>query len=488
MDQHRSGSPQPGPSDRPADLPGDLPGDLIVPDHNFEALILSPGGDVFLVGWIDDSTNPLRWLHIRGRGWRVSIPGDQLVRMRRHDVEEAHPTGRRHAFGFSTLGSGPAGTMQPGACEIDVQLASGLGWTRAATSRIADDEALRDTALGYLAAAPFFGNPQVEAMVQLDKGLGSALIRLNTRITQSLVATPYVERFGGPARSYRGSIIVCLYGKPEFLMLQNALFAGLPGMDEYEMIFVSNSPELGETLLREAKLAHRLYGIDQTVMLLAGNAGFGAANNAAARIARSHRIMAVNPDVFPRDADWAAKHTAVLDSRPAHETALFGAPLFYEDGSLMHAGMYFELDRGLSAQGQGFTTRELVRVEHYGKGAPPDTAAFLKPRPVPAITGAFISARRDWFETLGGFSESYVFGHYEDADLCLKSLASGQSAWLHDIKLWHLEGKGSVRRPIHEGGSLVNRWLFSKTWAPAVARDLLGPAPTNTTFDKVEAA
>ena len=36
-----------------------------------------------------------------------------------------------------------------------------------------------------------------------------------------------------------------------------------------------------------------------------------------------------------------------------------------------------------------------------------------------------------------------MFGHYEDADLCLKSLHAGAPAWLHDQRMWHLEGKGA---------------------------------------------
>jgi GT2 family glycosyltransferase len=128
------------------------------------------------------------------------------------------------------------------------------------------------------------------------------------------------------------------------------------------------------------------------------------------------------------------------------------------------------------AQGRKHETA-ILRVEHYGKGAPPDTAAFLRPRPVPAVTGAFISTARGWFDSLDGFSEDYIFGHYEDADLCLKSLAAGRPAWLQDARLWHLEGKGSHRQAQHEGGSVVNRWLFTKTWAEVVRDGLHGPAP-----------
>jgi GT2 family glycosyltransferase len=214
-----------------------------------------------------------------------------------------------------------------------------------------------------------------------------------------------------------------------------------------------------------------------SVIILNSNGGFGAANNLASAYASSDRLIIMNPDVFPNDARWIEKHSALAAALPAAQTALFGAPLYYDDGSLMHGGMYFDLDTMPNfSKSRRFET-SLLRVEHYGKGAPPDSAQFIKARPVPAVTGAFMSLDRSWFETLGGFTPDYVFGHYEDADLCLKSISAGRMPWLHDLRLWHLEGKGSVRKPQHEGGSIVNRWLFTKTWGDFVAADLLGPAP-----------
>jgi len=108
----------------------------------------------------------------------------------------------------------------------------------------------------------------------------------------------------------------------------------------------------------------------------------------------------------------------------------------------MHGGMHFEADVGLSLSSGRPIPMRMCRVEHYGKGAPPDTAQFTQSRPVPGITGAFMSLNRGWFEHLGGFTEDFIFGHYEDADLCLKSVERGVAPWIHDIRLWHLEGKG----------------------------------------------
>ena len=91
--------------------------------------------------------------------------------------------------------------------------------------------------------------------------------------------------------------------------------------------------------------------------------------------------------------------------------------------------------------------------------------------------------RRPWYERLPGFSPVFVFGHYEDADLCLRRFADGEPVFLRHIAFWHLEGRGSTRLPVHEGGSLVNRWLFTRKWLEyADEHGLLGPTPANPVF------
>src|SRR6202023_2270076 len=113
-------------------------------------------------------------------------------------------------------------------------------------------------------------------------------------------------------------------------------------------------PELADQLLKDARICSKAYGLDLTVVLLPGNAGFGVANNAAVAASRSDRILIVNPDVFPHARDWAARHTRVVEQAPADQTRLFGVPLYYDDGTIMHAGMYFDADDSVSVQGSGF--------------------------------------------------------------------------------------------------------------------------------------
>jgi GT2 family glycosyltransferase len=452
---------------------------------SIDALIIAPMGGVMIVGWIDDVSQPLSCVRLIGPDWRVVIDASRFVRVRRLDVENAIGGRRSHAFGFIGFLHFDRGGDGSGPMRVELWQSGGYSTAIQCVPTLVEDVELRDTILAHLAGATFFGIPCIESMSYLQRGVGAELVRFNQWITRRMVSAPYVERFGPQVRSPRGSIVVCLYGKPEFFFVQNCLYSGLPGIDEYEFIYVSNSPEMAETLLREAHCASLIYGLPISIVILPGNAGFGAANNVAARVARSNRLLVVNPDVFPRDRDWAKKHTELLSSVPAEQARIFGVPLYYDDGSLMHGGMYFEVDVGLSLSGGNPVPARICRTEHYGKGAPAKSVQFNRPRPVPAVTGAFISIERSWFEQLGGFTEAFIFGHYEDADLCLKSIAKGTAPWIHDIRLWHLEGKGSTRRPHHEGGSIVNRWLFSNTWMPMIENGLLGRTPTHPLMQSV---
>jgi GT2 family glycosyltransferase len=446
--------------------------------HSAEAVLVSRSGGVMLLGWMDDSNRPLDSIALVGPDWRLTFDAASLARRTRPDVAEA--LGRAAHYGYAYLGFvfGDREILTEGKCEVQFKLRDGGLITAVLDLRAVDDIEMRVVLLSHIAGGPGVGGVTTNGVACLARGLGDHVIRFNRSITTPITRSPYVERFRGAPRKYKGSIVVCLYGRPEYHFIQNALYSVCDGIEDYEFIYVSNSPELTDTLLPNARKAHRIYGLDQTLVLLPGNAGFGAANNVAVRHAQSSRILIVNPDVFPKDPDWARKHIELTEGRPKAQTRLFGAPLYYDDGSLMHGGMYFELDTRVSFDRNRTACSHLVRVEHYGKGAPADSPELTRARPVPAVTGAFISADRSWFEKLGGFTEDYVFGHYEDADLCLKSLKAGTAAWLHDLRLWHLEGKGSTRLPVHEGGSMVNRWLFSSNWGEMVNDGLLGPNPT----------
>ncbi len=444
---------------------------------DLDTIVVSEGGTVLVVGWTDDREAALHSVSIFASGehaWHTT----SFSRVRRGDVEGALQAAPGHLFGYWVVAQLAPGLDCTRPWSVRTRLANGRFAQKDLRPRTVSDADMRGTILGYFAAADLYGNRQVESVAAFETGIGAALVDLNRRVVNHVTAGAWASYYGPAGGACIGSIIVCLFGKPEFLFVQCALFSAAPRAREYEYIFVSNSPELTETLVKEARICGQIYGLRIVLVCLPDNAGFGAANNAAARFARSNRLLITNPDVFPRDNGWAQRHADIVDGAPAAQTKLFGAPLYYDDGSLMHHGMYFEVDAGISVRPDGIATRPMYRTEHYGKGAPVWSRQFICPRPVPAITGAFMSADRDWYETLGGFTEDYLFGHYEDADLSLKSLSRGVPVWVQDLPLWHMEGKGSVRRAAHEGGILVNRWLFSRQWGDFIAAELNGPNPS----------
>lgn len=481
---------------RPTIAPAGMPRDRVVltadpdkvsekprpPAGNVDHVKLSASGGIYVIGWVNDSQDRLDSIDLYFSSWSISFSAANLARVRRPDAEESiGGLLSSHSCGFWGFVYA-ARRLTANVCSAVVRLKSGAEIQSIVTVDAVDDDELRNTALSGMAQAHYLGNPYFATVQSIDAAIGGQLVGFNQMLTRRAVNTPYIERFGRKNAAYKGSVIVCLYGRTEYLFLQQAIFSRQAGIQDYEFIYVCNSPDSAEALLKEAHLAALMYGLDVTIIILNSNAGFAAANNLAAMHARSDRLLFTNPDVLPHDADWTQKHGAIAADLPAAQTALFGAPLFYDDGALMHAGMYFELDTMPSfSHGRRIETA-ILRVEHYGKGAPPNTPEFLRSRPVPAVTGAFMSMDRAWFETLEGFSEDYIFGHYEDADLCLKSLEAGRPAWLHDAKLWHLEGKGSHRRPQHDGASAVNRWLFTKTWKDTLMDGLLGPAPVYPAF------
>jgi GT2 family glycosyltransferase len=451
------------------------------PPASIDAVFGCKAGQCLVYGWVkDNDAAPIGQLTLLNKLglWGTT---QTVSRCRRKDVVDSLGLPDDRPFGFWAIMDVEQAETAHGEAEL-VICAGRERKTFNCQIRPVSEERFREIALEYVARAQHVGDARVETFLQLDDGLGELLIDLNLGISRRIALGAQTLQFGAAPSAVEGSMVVCLLGKPELLSLQCALFSKCRNVDRYEFIYVSNSPEIAERLVRDATIANRVYGISIRLVILPGNAGFGIANNVAANVARSDRILFINPDVFPVDADWPSRHSQLVKNLPPEQVALFGVPLFYDDGSLMHGGMYFEVDVGLSFRDQRTKTRDMLRVEHYGKGAPPATKSYLSARPVPAVTGAFMSVDRAWFESLGGFSPEYIFGHYEDADLCLKSLNAGKPTWIHPVPFLHFEGKGATPRPSHDGASLVNRWHFTTVWGEFVKTHLCGKTPEYLTL------
>jgi hypothetical protein len=453
----------------------------------FESLVLSRNGGVLIVGWIDDSTVPIDAITVAGNGWSLRFDADELARVRRTDVEQALGTQAIHRYGY--FGFIAAGEKLATSSDFQIEISLQGGWTihLACSARVIDDADLLDIALTYLAGTQHFETPELGAIAAIDGGLANEILTFQ-QIIGSHAGAPYIKRFGSNRGRYRGSVIVHLHDSVERYPIQSALFAAGPAHTQYEFIYVCDSPRQAERLLDEARLVAKLYDTDQTIVILPAAAGRGAARNAGAAVAQSDRLLLADCGLVPRDRDWVEKHEAILDIRAPHQTMLFSALLFHENGALRHAGLYYDLQSGPYLRRGDIVRLQVAGLKELANGVSPEATIKMEPHPVPCIGSAFMSLDRGWFEELGGFSQDYLHGDYQDADICLKSIAAGVPPWLHDLRFWHATG-GAVSSPTpYRGASIVNRWLFSGVWGDKIAENLSGKAPIHPAFQNVQFA
>ena len=273
-----------------------------------------------------------------------------------------------------------------------------------------------------------------------------------------------VSNFGSAPRDPMVSIIVPLFGRHDLAEYQMAQFADDPEFQNVELIYVVDDPAIFDEF---RSICSDLYAIYQVPFVLAfpgANLGFAGANNFGAEIARGQYLFLMNSDVMPRRTGWLGDVLRVYRSLPA--PGLLGTKLLYEDGSVQHAGIAF---RRHAAWGG------LWINDHPFKGQSPLGLSGV--REVDAVTAAAALIETALFRELGGFSEDYIIGDFEDSDLCLRASSAGRRNHVAlDIELYHLE-----RQSQNQTGDAIwrtnltayNCWLHNSRWADLIER--IGP-------------
>lgn len=444
------------------------------PAVNIDMLVLSSAGTIFLVGWCDDRHDRLEEIEIR-LGGALPRAFPVVPRLRRRDAEAALDGDARHPYGFwlfDTAASAEA--LPPGPpphLELACQFASGGRRVVVRQAVMRQEQDLRGTALEWLGQAEWTGHRLADAFANLDAGSGEALLACHRALVRQAAVGAVAERFGTRAQRPTLSVIVPLHGSVAPIFLQAAAFAQRG--EAVEFIHVLDNPALIDAACREARIAATVYGACGTLVLVPDRVGPGAARRIGTEFAGSDRLLFLTPDTLPVAPDWAERHADLLANLPAQQTRLFGGVLLGADGALAAAGAYLEADQVLSPSGSGLTRRALLRVEPHGRGAPPGMQRFTASRPVAAVGAACLSVARDWFERLGGFADDYLGDAHADADLCLRSLQSGTSAWVHDLPMWHLASP----TPAPAGETLYDAWQFGRVWEPVAIPSLIGRAP-----------
>ncbi|HEY4226643.1 MAG TPA: glycosyltransferase [Pseudolysinimonas sp.] len=137
-------------------------------------------------------------------------------------------------------------------------------------------------------------------------------------------------------------------------------------------------------------------------------------------------VLLLNDDVQVIDADWIERLLA-LAQLPGSGGS--GALLYYEDGTVQHAGhAYFEDD-----------------ASHIGLDAAPDDPGPLQgyrvEREVSGVTAACMMVSREAFFEVGGMT-TLLPGAFNDVDFCMKLTWVGRTIyWTPHARLYHFESK-----------------------------------------------
>lgn len=142
-----------------------------------------------------------------------------------------------------------------------------------------------------------------------------------------------------------------------------------------------------------------------TLLQNASNLGFAASNNFAAQAAKGEILVFINNDLELSE-NWLAPMLEALSSG-TDAGAIGNVQRNFSSGLIDHAGIFFDLE--------GLPTHA-----HKNRRHPPRGSIIERN----AVTAACLAIRKDVFESVGGFDESYRNG-CEDVDLCMKLKQNG---------------------------------------------------------------
>lgn len=404
-------------------------------------------GHVFMSGWLRDPLELIEGLDLvdEAAGTR---PVEAFHRMPRPDraakLKLQAPHDIRALQGFVARVAVPAAGIE---CELRLRSGGRIRLRPRGRAWIAS--AARDAVLSSVPA-------DVVSPSMLAQAIAPAAVALQAQHLAGRRA-PDVLSFGPAVASPEVSLIIPLYRNLSFLPFQVASFAIDPAMAGTEIVYILDSPEQRAEVEIQLRHLSAVYGLSMRLVVMSGNFGYAAANNAGVAAAKGRFVVLMNSDVVPEGPGWLAPLVARL-VQP--DVGAVGARLLFDDGSLQHAGLYFAAD-----------DRGEWRNRHYFKGFPRDFLAAAAPRSVPAVTGACVALRRDVFEGQGGFNEGYVIGDYEDSDLCLRLRARGLAViYEPESTLMHFERQSVPLHASHAQGlaSECNRWLHASLWQSAM--------------------
>jgi GT2 family glycosyltransferase len=244
------------------------------------------------------------------------------------------------------------------------------------------------------------------------------------------------------------SVIVLNYNGRRWLAGCLDALGAQSGAPPFEVILTDNASSDGSVaMVRTEYPAVR-------VVESRANLGFAAGNNLGARCASGGYLVFLNNDTAAAP-DWLSRLCGALDERPAFGLATSKLVRMDDPSRLDSAGDGYLRAGGAYKRGHGRLSAE------YGDS-----------REVFGACGAAFAIRRELFERLGGFDESF-FMVYEDVDLSYRARLLGSRCWYAADAVVHHAGSATLGRASVSAvyfGQRNLEWTWIKNTPPALLR------------------
>jgi GT2 family glycosyltransferase len=411
--------------------------------------VATPNGGLFVAGWLADDHAMVEDIITRSPfGAKCSLDGN-IWHYRSDETKSSlgeiggRRTNRKYFLSYVENLKDPISAAQ---YEFDLRMKSGACTRLTAPKQSLDPVVTRQALLECVSVRELGEDILVNSLAppieQFQK-----LCMQGDRIEEVL-------DFGRSQKRPPRSIVIPLYENLNFLKFQIAALTMDPRLSSTEIVFVLDSPWQAEHLCDLLHGFSILYGRAFRLVIMTRNFGFAAACNAGAKESRGKDLLFLNSDVVPETSGWLSKMGGFATSKKL--AGAVSPKLVFEDNSIQHAGMWFHE----FADGS-------IWNDHFYKGFPSNYQDASFSRRVPAVTAACLLIANKTFNDVGGFSEDYVLGDFEDSDLCLKLHAKGLQSWyFSDARLYHFERQSFSGHLGHQGSIAThyNQWLHQNRW------------------------
>ncbi len=230
----------------------------------------------------------------------------------------------------------------------------------------------------------------------------------------------------------------------------------------YEIIVVENNSSQSKTFRYYEKLPEMF---DNVKVVYSGCKGFNYSkiNNEGAKHANGKYLLFLNNDMEVITPDWMEQ---MLMYAQREDVGAVGAKLYYEDGSIQHAGVCLGLG------GVGAHVHAGINGFFYGY-----MGRLLYAQDFSAVTAACLLMKTSIFNQISGFDERFAV-EYNDVDLCMRIRKAGYLVvFTPYAELYHYESKtrGRYVDSNKDERHQKETKLFYETWGENVKDPYYNP-------------